>query len=154
MDVHAASDPVPQDLFDALGRLKPRGLGAPLVYLRETDSTNDVAAQLAGRGAPEGTLVVAAAQRRGRGREGREWFSPPGAGLYFSLVFRPATTASTLLTLTAGVAVAEGIEGAAPIAVHIKWPNDIVVERWGPAGRERRKVSFIVSEVFLIGVCV
>ena len=59
--------------------------GDPLYYFHETTSTNDVAAAYAERGAPEGTTVVAAAQTSGRGRLGRSWCSPPGAGLYVSV---------------------------------------------------------------------
>ena len=90
-------------------------------------STNDVAAAL-----PPGSVVVAGQQTAGRGRRGHTWFSPPGAGLYVSVVLAPATAridpprATMLLTLAAGVAIAEGIAAAAGLATELKWPNDLL----------------------------
>src|SRR5690606_6342284 len=107
-----------------------------------TASTNDEAARLAAAGATQGTTVVAAAQTAGRGRLGRAWFSPPGAGLYASVVIRDPR-AAPLLTLAAGVAIAEGIRAAAGLPVEIKWPNDLVVD--AGLGR-RRKLAGILTE--------
>jgi len=90
-------------------------------------STNDVAAAL-----PAGSVVVADQQTAGRGRRGHTWFSPPHAGLYVSVVLAPAAArvdpprATMLLTLAAGVAIAEGIEAASGLATALKWPNDVV----------------------------
>jgi BirA family biotin operon repressor/biotin-[acetyl-CoA-carboxylase] ligase len=103
-----------------------------------------VAAALAERGAPEGAVVVALAQTAGRGRLGRGWFSPPGAGLYVSVVFRGPRVAPTL-TLIGGVAVADGIRAATGLPVEIKWPNDIVV-RVGGASARRRKLAGVLAE--------
>lgn len=64
-------------------------MGRRIVYEREVDSTNRLARDLAIAGAAEGTIAVAEAQTAGRGRKGRSWFSPPGAGIYPSLVLRP-----------------------------------------------------------------
>lgn len=116
--------------------------GNPLHYFDEIDSTNDEALRLAEAGASEGTTVVAAAQTAGRGRLGRSWYSPPGAGLYASVVIRDARVAP-LITLAGGVAVAEGIRGAAGLPVEIKWPNDIVVET---GLGKRRKLAGILTE--------
>jgi len=74
--------------------------------------------------------VFADQQTAGRGRRGHSWFSPAGSGLYVSVVLTPAgahdpTRATSLLTLAAGVAVAEGIEQAAGLAADLKWPNDV-----------------------------
>jgi BirA family transcriptional regulator, biotin operon repressor / biotin---[acetyl-CoA-carboxylase] ligase len=118
-------------------------IGADVRYSAETTSTNDIAASLAAAGAAEGTLVLASAQSAGRGRFGRSWFSPPGSGLYFSVVFRDSRVAS-LLTLAAGVAVCEGIRTATGLPVEIKWPNDIVL-RGGSRGA-RRKISGVLAE--------
>ena len=84
------SEPPPPELTAALESTRRRrgAFGEPLYFLAETGSTNDVAAALAERGAPEGATVVACAQSAGRGRFGRQWFSPPGAGLYVSVVCR------------------------------------------------------------------
>jgi BirA family biotin operon repressor/biotin-[acetyl-CoA-carboxylase] ligase len=147
------SDPVPVPLetaFDTVGR-RVGAFGSPLVYLEQTGSTNDIAAQLATAGAPHGTLVVAGSQTQGRGRQGRRWFSPPGAGLYFSLLLRPGPDevlagATRLLTLTAGVAVAEGIETATGLRPAIKWPNDLVVGDETTRGGRWRKLAGILAE--------
>jgi BirA family biotin operon repressor/biotin-[acetyl-CoA-carboxylase] ligase len=124
--------------------------GHPVVFFHETGSTNDVAARLAADGAADGTLVVASAQTRGRGRQGRQWFSPPGAGLYFTLVIRPPADVSAaaipLLTLSAGVAVAEAVERVCGLAPAIKWPNDLVIETGAAGPSARRKLAGILAE--------
>jgi BirA family biotin operon repressor/biotin-[acetyl-CoA-carboxylase] ligase len=139
------SEPLPQDLGDALRGSAPRrgAFGQPIYFFPETGSTNDVAAGLAAEGAPEGTTVVAWAQTAGRGRFGRQWFSPAGAGLYVSVVCRNAA-AVPLLTLAGGVAVADGILAATGLPVRIKWPNDVVVEAGTPV--RRRKLAGILAE--------
>lgn len=102
-----------------------------MVRVAEADSTNDLAAALAARGCPEGTVVVAGAQRSGRGRQGRPWYSPPGANLYFSIVLRPARPlrdwADLSWVIAAGVATAARAAGAEGIC--LKYPNDVVVGR-------------------------
>jgi BirA family biotin operon repressor/biotin-[acetyl-CoA-carboxylase] ligase len=139
------SDPVPEDLVHALsGSASRRGcFGDPFYFFTETASTNDVAASLAEHGAPEGTTVCASCQTAGRGRFGRTWFSPPGAGLYVSVVCRNEA-AAPFVTLAGGVAVAEGIRTATGLPVDIKWPNDIVVEGIAPA--RRRKLAGVLAE--------
>jgi BirA family transcriptional regulator, biotin operon repressor / biotin---[acetyl-CoA-carboxylase] ligase len=97
-------------------------------------STNDVAAALAERGAEEGTVVAADAQRAGRGRQGRTWTSPPGAGLYVSLVLRPPPAAVRLITLATGVAIADGVEAATGLRPSLKWPNDVYIGNRKAAG--------------------
>ena len=96
----------------------------------ETGSTNDLVLERARKGEAEGLVVRAASQRRGKGRRGRSWFSPPGSGLYFSALLRPAWRAETLpaMTLLLGVAVAEGLEEATGCRIGLKWPNDLRVE--------------------------
>jgi BirA family biotin operon repressor/biotin-[acetyl-CoA-carboxylase] ligase len=110
-------------------------------YYDEIESTNTEARGLAADGAPEGTVVVAEHQSAGRGRLGRQWTSPAGKGLLFSVVLRPRLpmTAAHLLTLVAATAAAEGIEGQTKIPVQIKWPNDLIVNG--------RKVGGILLEV-------
>lgn len=157
---------LPETLRRALGRMAGQAgaFARTVVFAAETGSTNDDAARLAMAGAPHGTLVVAGAQTAGRGRMGREWYSPPGAGLYFSLVLRPerchAPTshdrAIRLLTLAAGVAVAEGIDRAQGLRPHLKWPNDLVVEAGGGArpGGRWRKLGGILAEASTMGEAV
>jgi BirA family biotin operon repressor/biotin-[acetyl-CoA-carboxylase] ligase len=139
------SEPLPSDLADALRASAPRrgAFGQPIYFFPETGSTNDVAAGLAANGAPEGATVVAWAQTAGRGRFGRQWFSPAGAGLYVSVICRNAA-AVPLLTLAGGVAVADGILEATGLPVRIKWPNDVVVEAGTPV--RRRKLAGILAE--------
>jgi BirA family biotin operon repressor/biotin-[acetyl-CoA-carboxylase] ligase len=139
-------DSLPDDFLRALASTEEeRGVfGARLFYVTETGSTNDLAAAAADRGEPEGTTFVAGAQTSGRGRRGREWFSPPGSGLYFSTVVRRASLAPWL-TLAGGVAVAEGIRTATGLPVQIKWPNDIVSVS-GTGFRSRRKIAGILAE--------
>jgi BirA family transcriptional regulator, biotin operon repressor / biotin---[acetyl-CoA-carboxylase] ligase len=103
--------------------------GRPLMVLPSTGSTNDEALKWAAEGAPEGTLVVAEDQTRGRGRRERSWWSEPGRSLLFSLILRPRRPAAELGLLTAavGVAAARGVEEATDVRIALKWPNDLVV---------------------------
>jgi len=118
---------LPEELESALGaaagRLGP--FGRRILWHPETSSTNDVAAVFAERGADEGLVVVADYQSAGRGRLGRAWISPPGAGLYVSIVLRPTARALPLLTIAAGVAVAEAVAVATGLDLQLKWPNDV-----------------------------
>ena len=92
----------------------------------------------------EGFVVVAGEQTAGRGRRGHRWFSPPGSGLYVSVVLAPARArvdplrATLLLTLAAGVGIAEGIVAATGLRPDLKWPNDLQVAR--------RKLAGILAE--------
>jgi BirA family biotin operon repressor/biotin-[acetyl-CoA-carboxylase] ligase len=97
-----------------------RPLGRPRLHLGSTDSTNERARALAAAGAPDGTLVTAAAQSAGRGRQGRSWSAPAGSSLLMSLLLR---SPPRLLPLIAAVAVCE-VTGERSL---IKWPNDIVI---------------------------
>lgn len=139
-------EPVPAEIAAALRATAGRrgAFGEPLHFFTETGSTNDVAATLAERGAAEGTTVVASSQTAGRGRLGRGWFSPPGAGLYVSVVFRNPR-AVPLLTIAGGVAVADGIRAATGLPVGLKWPNDVIVES-GLAPVRRRKIAGVLAE--------
>lgn len=95
-------------------------LGSPRVHLRVTDSTNERARELAAHGAPHGTLVTAAAQFAGRGRQGRTWSAPAGRAILCSLVLHEVPR---LLPLAAGIAVAEVVGADA----RVKWPNDVLL---------------------------
>ena len=133
---------LPADLADALAGVRPRlgRLGVPVLYFTSVGSTNDVASALAANGQREGAVVIADAQTAGRGRRGRSWFSPPASGLYVSLVLDPGRAridpdrATVLLTVAAGLAIAEGVEAATGLRADIKWPNDLVVDRRKLAG--------------------
>ncbi len=115
-------------LREALDRLLPaeieaslrsKRLGHRIVFEKEVDSTNRLARDLAIAGAVEGTLVVAESQTGGRGRRGRNWFSPPGEGIYLSLVLRPRfqPAEAPKMTLLAGVALAETLIPIVPSRV-------------------------------------
>lgn len=121
-------------------------IGKEIIRLPSVASTMDEIARMASLGAAEGLVVVADEQTAGRGRGGRPWHAPPGAGLLFSVLLRPYVPAGRLstLSLVAGVAVAEAMEqlGLCP---RLKWPNDVwldgkkvagvlVQSRVGPAG--------------------
>jgi BirA family biotin operon repressor/biotin-[acetyl-CoA-carboxylase] ligase len=113
-----------------------------IFYFSETDSTNLQAKALAEGGAPEGTLVVAEKQSRGRGRKGRSWFSPEGAGIYISFILRPDMPPgeAPVITLMTGVAVAEALLGVVPeVDIKIKWPNDILANG--------KKIAGILTEI-------
>jgi BirA family transcriptional regulator, biotin operon repressor / biotin---[acetyl-CoA-carboxylase] ligase len=102
-------------------------LGHPRVHYRVIGSTNARARELAGCGAPHGTVVTAAAQSAGRGRQGRTWTAAPGRALLCSIVVRDPPR---LLPLVAGVATAEVVGPGA----RIKWPNDVLVDARKVAG--------------------
>lgn len=114
--------------------------GAPQLELyRSIGSTNDMARELAGAGSPAGTLVIAGAQTRGRGRRGRFWVSEEGQGLFLSMVVRAdRQPPSPALTLRLGLAAALAIEEVAPVEVAVKWPNDLLIGS--------RKVAGILCE--------
>lgn len=121
-------------------------LGHPRLHLRSTDSTNDRARELAVAGAPHGTLVTAAAQTAGRGRQGRRWSAPPDSALLASLVLR-GSPLPTLLPLIAAVAVCD----VAGEDARVKWPNDIVLARapvaaGGEAPARLAKLAGILAE--------
>jgi BirA family transcriptional regulator, biotin operon repressor / biotin---[acetyl-CoA-carboxylase] ligase len=122
---------VPDKLLpeEVLQGLKTRLFTGPVHYFETLDSTNDLSKALAAQGAPEGTVVVAEAQTGGRGRLGREWDSPPGVGLYVSLVLRPMLPPMELpqITLTTAVAVVRAVCRVAGLAPGIKWPNDLLL---------------------------
>ena len=109
--------------------LSTRVLGRRIVYHEEVTSTQDVAKELARRGAEEGTVVICEKQVGGRGRRGRNWVSLPYVGVYISIILRPRVKPSEVLQipLLAGVAVCRAIEKVTPLKPRIKWPNDIIL---------------------------
>jgi len=141
----ARSDPqgrgdLPPDIAVALGAAGSRlGLFAGQVtWFRSLGSTNDLLLGRAVSGAPEGTVIVAGAQTAGRGRLGRTWHSPEGAGLYVSVLLRPSRAMVALLTLAAGVAIADGLHAVTGLDPALKWPNDLWVGQ--------RKLGGILAE--------
>ena len=104
-------------------------------------STMDVAAALAQRGEPHGSMVLAEEQTAGRGRLGRSWYSARSAGIYFSIVLRPRLPAARapVLTLAAGLAVADAVSELVGRPADLRWPNDVLIEG--------RKCSGILPEM-------
>jgi len=121
--------------------LKTRYLKGPIHHFETLPSTNDLAKELGSQNAPEGSLVVAECQSQGRGRLGREWDSPPGVGLYASLLLRPPLPPTEMpqITLTTAVAVVRALRRATGVAPGIKWPNDLLVDG--------KKVGGILTEM-------
>lgn len=101
----------------------------------EVDSTQDIAHGLAEKGAEAGTVVVAKAQRAGRGRQGRSWASQPGQGVFCTVIERPQDArALDVLSLRVGLRLAEALDGFAGQRVQLKWPNDLLLREGKLAG--------------------
>ncbi len=120
--------------------LKTRTIGRRVHLEREVGSTNTLAMEMASRGAPDGTVVLAETQTGGRGRLGRNWISPAG-NLYLSVILRPdiPTYKAPLITLMGAVAVATAIRTSCGLPASIKWPNDIFLSG--------KKVSGLLTEM-------
>lgn len=119
--------------------------GRHLFHFRETDSTSNRAHELARKGYPEGTVVLADSQTMGRGQLGRSWYSPKGKGIYLSLILRPDTNPARMpgITLMTAVCLAEAFTDTCGVVASIKWPNDLLVRG--------RKLSGILTEMALTG---
>jgi BirA family biotin operon repressor/biotin-[acetyl-CoA-carboxylase] ligase len=100
-----------------------------ILRFESIESTNLEAMRRAKAGAPEGLCIVAREQSAGRGRLDRSWHSPRDAGLYLSLLLRPAmeTSAWPLLTMMTALAVSEALMKSCGLRTDIKWPNDVCV---------------------------
>ncbi len=121
--------------------LKTKRMGRTVYAYKSVQSTNTIAARLAGVNAPEGTIVVAETQTKGRGRLGRSWFSMEEKGIYVSIIIYPAidpVKAPGLSILTA-LSLAETIESYDSLDVSIKWPNDCLING--------RKLAGILTEL-------
>ena len=109
--------------------LTTKWLGRTVHFSPKVDSTNVTAMDLAQQDAPEGTVVLAEQQLHGRGRGDRSWHSPPGVGIYCSIVLRPelSPAKTMLLTLMTAVAIAKAVALETNLSPCIKWPNDILI---------------------------
>lgn len=114
-----------------------------LFVFPELDSTNNRLKVLASRGAPHGTVLIADRQTGGRGRMGRSFLSPPGVGIYMSILLRPKCAPQELMHLTCAVAAAmcRAVERSVHLRPGIKWTNDLV---WG-----KQKLAGILTEMGL-----
>ena len=125
-----------QWLPNVTSRLTTSSIGHPLIVHELVGSTNDVARELATRGAPDGTTVLAVAQSAGRGRRGRPWFSAPGCGVFLSVVLRPALKSRDVgwLAVLGGVATERAMERLGVRDLTLKWPNDVLCRSLKLAG--------------------
>lgn len=110
--------------------------GLQIHILENVPSTNAVLKTMAAENAPEGCVVIASQQTAGKGRMGREFFSPEGSGIYMSLLLRPKVDTVDALSITsmAAVAAAEAIEQVSGREARIKWVNDIYIAGKKSAG--------------------
>ncbi len=108
-------------------------------------STNNVLKEMASKGAPSGTVVIADQQTSGKGRRGRSFASPSGVGIYFSYLFRPEDGLDKISDLTSwsAIAVADAIKNAYGLETQIKWVNDLLMNR--------KKICGILTEVTVEG---
>lgn len=118
-------------------------IGKEIYYFSELKSTNIIAKEKALHGAErinEGTLIIAERQSAGKGRLGREWFSPAG-GIWLSIILYPQLSPSYIsrITLMTAVALVKAIKICTQIKSQIKWPNDILVNE--------KKVCGILTEM-------
>jgi BirA family biotin operon repressor/biotin-[acetyl-CoA-carboxylase] ligase len=134
----------PLDVEALRSRLvSPNGPYAALDVVASTESTNADLARAATSGAADRTVLIAEEQTAGQGRRGRSWISPPGSGLYLSVVFRPTGVPPARLpwlTLLAGIALVRLAESVG-VAATLKWPNDLLL------GPERGKGAGVLAEI-------
>jgi BirA family biotin operon repressor/biotin-[acetyl-CoA-carboxylase] ligase len=116
-------------------------------YFDTTDSTNNRAAEFIQKGVPDRYLVIANEQRKGRGRAGRIWFTPPDSSLAFSLINHPKMPLRqeniTRMTGLGALAVCEMLRDTYRLHAQIKWPNDVLLQG--------KKVSGILAEGHWLG---
>ena len=115
--------------------------GKSVYYYKSINSTNVKAHELAAQGALHGSVVLADKQTAGRGRRGRQWDSPPGENLYFTLLLYPKLPArkASMLTLVMALAVGKALGEVTGHEIWIKWPNDVVLNG--------KKVAGILTEM-------
>jgi BirA family biotin operon repressor/biotin-[acetyl-CoA-carboxylase] ligase len=137
--------------------LNTKFIGKKIYYFDSVSSTMDVAGQLGMKAAADGTLVLAESQAKGRGRLGRDWFSPKYKGIYLSLILRPKIlpNQASVFTLLSAVSICEAIREAVGLEAQIKWPNDILIHNKKLGGiltelsAEMDEVRFIVIGIGL-----
>jgi BirA family biotin operon repressor/biotin-[acetyl-CoA-carboxylase] ligase len=100
-----------------------------IYHFFKVESTNDIAMTLGDEGEPHGAVVIAEEQTAGRGRAGRSWTSEKSAGIYCTVLLRPAIspTQASLLTLIAGLAARDAAAEELDAAPDVRWPNDLLL---------------------------
>ena len=138
--------------------LPARRIGRSVICFDEVESTNDVALEAIRQGDTDGLVVLAESQRRGRGRHGRRWVSPPGRNVLFSALLLGRAGAGALnheaMTIATGLAVAEAVEQTTGLACELKWPNDVLVDGAKLAGVlvEMRSLADVQGVVLGVGI--
>jgi BirA family biotin operon repressor/biotin-[acetyl-CoA-carboxylase] ligase len=136
-----ANEGDPLSEHEIVSRIKDNSLFHKIVYYDSLESTQTAANKLVSEGADEGTVVIADEQTGGRGRLGRKWESAKNSGIWMSLILRPAISMrqAPQLTLITAVAAVRAVEAVTNAEVHIKWPNDILMNG--------RKLAGILTEM-------
>lgn len=135
-------------------RLKTRRFGKRIYAFERLGSTNHLARRLAGEGAAPGTLVVTEEQTRGRGRLSSKWYSPPGTGLWLTLILPPNMERNQLglVPLLTGVSVAETVESIG-LQPALKWPNDVLLSGKKVCGiLAESEFRFDELDVLIVGI--
>jgi BirA family biotin operon repressor/biotin-[acetyl-CoA-carboxylase] ligase len=129
-------------------------LNPSFLYYDSLPSTNSEAIRLALEGAAEGLCIIASEQTAGRGRLGRKWLSPMGAGLYFSMLLRPSipTNQWPLLTLITALAVHDALKESCQLETDIKWPNDVMADGRKLCGILAETVETTHGRAVVVGV--
>jgi len=140
---------LPPSSESAVARGRPRHIAWSIREYGSVDSTQNVARQILQEGATSGTVVVAREQTAGRGRLGRAWRSERDAGLYMSVILRPARPIHEMLSLGVGVAVMQTLRRQYGLDALIKWPNDIFIHGRKVCGI---LIEGIKRECFIVGI--
>jgi BirA family biotin operon repressor/biotin-[acetyl-CoA-carboxylase] ligase len=143
--------------FEVARDLNTQVFGKKVYYFDGLSSTMDTAIELGLKDAPEGTIILAEQQTKGRGRLGRSWISVKYKGIYLSLILRPKILPSqaSILTLLIAASICEAIKEATGLDAKIKWPNDIIMGNKKLGGilteliAETDKINFVVIGIGL-----
>ena len=132
--------PEKQIEFELERLLDTKIIGKKILFFEEVDSTNNKAKQIALE-EKEGTVVISEMQTSGRGRRGREWYSPKG-GIYVTFILKPNVSPekASQLTLVSSLALVETLNAmGSNLNAKIKWPNDVLISG--------KKISGILTEL-------
>ncbi len=143
--------------FEVSRGLNTKFIGRKIYYFDVLTSTMNAAMQLGIKSAPEGALVLAESQTKGKGRLGRSWFSPKYKGIYLSLLLKPEIlpASASILTLLAAVSICQAIKEITGLDAEIKWPNDILIGHKKLGGiltelsAEMDKINFVIIGIGL-----
>ncbi len=134
--------------------LKTRRLGRSVLCFDEVSSTNDIAWDSAKQDNTDGLTILAESQLAGRGRQGRQWISPPGSNILASvLLVDPAGKLNQeAVTIAAGLAIAEAVEETTSLHAELKWPNDVLLYNKKLAGVLLERQVRGAGQVLVVGM--